>query len=330
MYLFVNFLTGAAISKPLHISFFTSDSLYFCTNASTMHDYPVRYKTNPHITDTNGFYNTYIPFNPDIYPNTNDSLKAFGINSGDNPNLLNDTLFVRETVSIFRPHQLQAINHKHVLKTETSANWIVGLLILCLMAIAFIQATIPKRLQQVFRSVALPYYVNQLEREGNLLSERMSLALLFVYYSSLSLLLYKAVAVFSPEVLLNVHGIILFLGIFVILIILSLLKTATVTFIGNVFKTAKSAHDYLINNLIFNIVTGLLLFPAVIFCIYIDNPVYLWIAGLIVAILLIYRFIRSFMIGLSNTRYSIFYLFLYLCTLEILPLLILFKTVQKF
>ncbi len=197
------------------------------------------------------------------------------------------------------------------------------------MLIAIIQASVPRRLQQVFRSVALPYYVNQLEREGDLLSERMSLALLFVYNSSLALLLYKLAIIYSPGLLINVHGFFLFLGIFAIFIVLSLIKAVVVTFIGNVFKTTRSAHDYLVNNMIFNIVTGLLLFPAVIFCIYIDEPVYLWIAGFIVVILLVYRFIRSFMIGLSNTRYSIFYLFLYLCTLEILPLLLLLKTVQQ-
>jgi hypothetical protein len=294
-----------------------------------MTEYPARYKTNPHITDTAGFYNTYVPFSPDDYPNSGDSLKTFVKYPVSHTKGITDTLFVHETVSIFKPHQLQVSNHKPIMKTEASADWIIGMIILCLMIVAIIQASVPRRLQQVFRSVALPYYVNQLEREGNLLSERMSLALLFVYFTSLSLLLYKVAVILSPELLQQVHGIMLFLAIFVVCMALYLLKTATVTLIGNVFKTTRNAHEYLVNNMIFNIVTGLLLLPAVTFSIYIDKSVYLWIAISVVSILLIYRFIRSFMIGLSNTQYSIFYLFLYLCTLEILPLILLLKTVQQ-
>lgn len=295
-----------------------------------MSEHTVRYKTNPGITDTIGFYNAYVPSNPDYITLSRDTAGKYYRLPGNRDYQEKDSLFVRETVSVFKPHQLQAFDGKPIRKSEPSSDWIAGLMILCLIVIATIRAVSPRRLDQVFRSAALPYYVNQLEREGNLLTERMSLALGFVYFTSLSLLLYKLAVVFSPGLLRDLNGIVVFVAIFTASLVFYTLKMVAVSLIGNVFKTSKVTHDYLVNNLIFNIVTGILLFPAVILCIYMDRPVYLWVAGSIAVSLLIYRFIRSFMIGLSNTRYSVFYLFLYLCTLEILPLAIAAKFLSKY
>lgn len=295
-----------------------------------MPDSTPRYKTSPNITDTSGFFNSYVPYNPDKYQPANDSLKTLYTYPGYQYVPVKDTMAVHETVSVFKPHHMQVKNFRPLVKPDVSDDWIAGIFVFCLLIIALVQATVPRRLQQVFRSVALPYYVNQLEREGNLLSERLSIALGFVYLSSVSLLLYKLALYYSADLLGMKSGFFFYLYIFIICVILYFLKIGVVSFTGYVFNTAKITHEYLVNNLIFNIVTGLLLFPAVILSLYVDQPVYMWVALGIISILLIYRIIRSFMIGLSNTNYSVFYLFLYLCTLEILPLLLLYKTVQQF
>jgi hypothetical protein len=51
---------------------------------------------------------------------------------------------------------------------------------------------------------------------------------------------------------------------------------------------------------------------------------------ILVLVLLLFRFYRSFIVGLSNRRFSILYLFLYLCALEIVPFLLLIKLVLLF
>jgi hypothetical protein len=290
----------------------------------------LRYNTDPLHTDTTGFFNADVPFNSDKYQAVNDSMLKFYNYPGWQGTTKKDTVVARETISIFTPHQLKPVILRPVPNTPVSTDWITGIFIFCLLILATVQVTVPRRLQQVFRSVALPYYVNQLEREGNLLSERFSIALLFVYITSLTLLLYKLSTILLPADALPFKGWVLYALIFAACIVLSLLKTSIISFSGVVFKTSKVVHEYLINNMIFSIVTGIILFPAVIISLYINNPFYVWIACSIFSILLVYRFVRSFIIGLSNLKYSVFYLFLYLCTLEILPLLLLFKTVQKF
>ncbi|HNX43061.1 MAG TPA: DUF4271 domain-containing protein [Bacteroidales bacterium] len=290
-----------------------------------------RYKTNPLISDTTGFFNAYIPYTAEKHQTTNDSLLRYyyypmpAVTPGRN-----DTISIHETSSVFAPHQLQPIHKNPLANKPLSADWITGVFMLCLIILAVVKASLPRRLQQIFRSAAQLYYVNQLEREGNLLKESISFALGFLYLTSVSFLLYKLSILFSPGILAGIKSFFLFSAIFLGCLLYYMLKTVLVSSVGTIFKTPKATHDYLINNLIFSIVTGILLFPATILALYINNPIYVWIACSIFSILLVYKFIRTFMIGLANTKYSMFYLFLYLCTIEILPFLLLFKTVQQF
>jgi hypothetical protein len=61
-----------------------------------------------------------------------------------------------------------------------------------------------------------------------------------------------------------------------------------------------------------------------------NSPITLYIAICIVFLLFIYRFFRGLSIGTGNTKFSLFHLFLYLCTLEILPYMIVAKLVLKY
>ncbi len=287
----------------------------------------LRYNTNPMRTDTSGFFGHDVLYNPVSDKPVDISRLIHGKYQGWHAVAKQGTSVAKETVSIFAPHELKITNQQPLPRTTPPTDWVAGILILCLLILAVIQVTVPRRLQQVFRSVALPYYVNQLEREGNLLSERMSFSLGFVYLTSLSLLLYRIAVYFVPGRELPFSGWVLFMVILGICIMLYVLKILAMQFTGTVFKTTRLVHDYLVNNMIFNVVTGIILFPAVMVSLYINDPVYIWISCGIVTILLVYRFIRGFIIGLSNTKYSVFYLFLYLCTLEILPLLLIYKAV---
>jgi hypothetical protein len=71
--------------------------------------------------------------------------------------------------------------------------------------------------------------------------------------------------------------------------------------------------------------TGLMLTPLMLIYFYNPNPILLWIGVSILLIFLLLKWFNLFAVGLSQRIYGPVHFFLYLCTVEILPLLLLLK-----
>jgi len=288
-----------------------------------------RYKVIPQLTDTAGFFDYSVPYTNQSKHPANDSIKEFyNFSIYDYLSPPPAIVQLKPGPSIFTSHQLSPSPQGPKRIQNQSADWIAILVILCLIIIAWVQTNYSKRLRQIIRSVALPYYVNQLEREGNLYNERITLGLGFIYLTSVSLLLYQFFQLFRiTEIALP--NFLIYLIIFSSLIGYFVIKTLLIQVTGIIFKTLDQAHSYRLNSLIFNHTTGLFLFPVLLISLYWQLSPFIWIAFGVFSILLIYRFLRSIIIGLSNTKFPVFYLILYLCTLEILPLLLLIKVIRQ-
>jgi len=98
-----------------------------------------------------------------------------------------------------------------------------------------------------------------------------------------------------------------------------------VSILGIVFKTKETTYNYLLNLMIFAIITGPVILFFLVFIVYLKTPAILYLCLAIIILLFIFRFIRGFLIGMALTRFSYLLLFVYLCSLEILPLLVLLK-----
>jgi hypothetical protein len=199
---------------------------------------------------------------------------------------------------------------------------------MCLVVFAWVQKYYPKRLIQIFRAVAQPHFLNQLEREGNLFKERIRLGLSLIYYCISSIFIFVLMKSFGllPSGMSNLT---LTAVIFTGLLLFESFKSMLVYSIGIIFDTRETARQYDLNIMIFNHITGILLLPVIITAFYWNNSGIIFIGIAIVSLLLLYRTFRGFLTGVSNSSYNLFYLFLYLCTLEILPLIILYKVVSK-
>ena len=172
--------------------------------------------------------------------------------------------------------------------------------------------------------------MNQLEREGNLFTERIALGLsivfLFIFTIAIGQILeYTAGLDFGGR-----EGIWLYLELLGAISGIWLIKSGLIKITGIIFKTTEYARAYLLNNLIFNIKTGLLLFLPVVMTAFADGPVYTWVSIGVIIFLLVYKVLRGILIGITNSNFSILYLFIYLCTLEILPFVILYKALTGY
>jgi hypothetical protein len=119
-----------------------------------------------------------------------------------------------------------------------------------------------------------------------------------------------------------------YLIIAVFIIIAYLVKVIIIKLFGYIFETNKEASAYILMVYLFGNTLGLAILPLVISIAFIKqvSPSFFIYTGIFIIIaFIIARIIRGLVIGYNSTRFSLFYLFLYLCALEILPFVVLVK-----
>jgi hypothetical protein len=297
-----------------------------------MNSLPLRYKTTPQISDTIGFFNQSILYTGEMHAPANDSLSRqydFAVYSpgGWYCKAVKKDFAVP---SLFTGHRLPVNMLLPRSKPGSTADYTISAMLLCLLIFTWVQRFYAKRLRQIFKAAALPRFLNQLERDGNLFAERISVGLSVIFILVFTLAIgqiaeNKFGIGFSSE-----GGGLLYLILCGAICSIWFVKSSFIKILGIIFKTEIYAQAYLLNNLIFNMITGLVLFFPVVMTAYVDPEIYTWVSIMIILIVLIYKALRGIMIGLANSDFSILYLFVYLCTLEILPYFILYIVVKRF
>ena len=233
-----------------------------------------------------------------------------------------DVVYAR---SPFAGHLLQPGDVKTSMTEHIQPDWIMGILLLCFILLAWTQVFYHKRIRQVFRAPFSKRFINQLTRDGNLFKERISVTLGIIYLLTFSLLLFE----FNEQILKIdfgiIHGVALFGMITLANLVILTVKVTLVQLIGGVFRTRETTYNYLLNLLIFALLTGPLMLGILVLILYLKLPVLLYICLIVFILVFIFRFVRGFFIGIALTKFSYLFLFVYLCSLEILPLLVIIK-----
>lgn len=227
--------------------------------------------------------------------------------------------------SIILPFGSRTQEINPVLRKESNNDWITIFLFLSVALLAWVRYFYPRRLRQIFYAAMAKRYIGQLIRDGNIAGERITPALGFISLISMSTLIFGFTGN-SIEIQTGRNTAALtFLLIGVALILIWFLRWVILKVSGKIFKSGQAIEIYLLNSLIFPIVSGLIIFPVIIAWFFTSQSYFLYLAGGIVLISMTIRFIRNLSGGLQSQSFSAFYIFLYFCTLEILPLAIGYK-----
>ena len=242
----------------------------------------------------------------------------------------NDTIKETTRPSLFTTQNLTSDKIEPTEHNIVSHDWITIHVLVSIGLIAWVQINYRSRLKQIFKAFVGARYLNQLSRDGNIFRERIAIPLLIIYFVSFSLLIYLIFTEVLEKTIPNISELELFSSIMLIIILSFFIKNVVITFIGNVFRNYIILSEYILTNFIFNLTIGLLLIPVLIFSVYMHSKEMVY-TGLILWILVfIYRIIRELFIGLSYRNFSLFNRILYLCTLEIVPLLVLTKLAMSY
>jgi len=198
-----------------------------------------------------------------------------------------------------------------------------------LLIIIFARQSYTFRLRQIFAATFKPKQVKLLRREGNFLKQSFPILLLLLFAFVISLFAFLIINKQHPDSFYFAFGE-GFLLLYGLLILFFLLKFLLIKILGILFDTQSLSSLYLLDHFLFYISEGILLFPVLILLVYSGLQIFLYLAVILLVTLWLFRLQRAFVLGLGCTNYSLHYLFLYLCTLEVMPIILIYKLSVQF
>lgn len=205
-------------------------------------------------------------------------------------------------------------------------DWLFGLIILTFFVLGFVRNLYPGAIKRHFTALYSKHMTRILQRESNPVSDRLSILLTFSYVYNFSLILF-VIGNTLPFVSVPVPQFLFFIGILGVNSIFITSKYLLVRGLSYVFNITEQGNDYLHNLFLFNKAIGLVIIPFILIIPYVVEFLELpftYAAIIIVLGLFVLRIISGIQIFIQK-QFSIFYMILYLCTLEFLPLLLLYK-----
>lgn len=206
--------------------------------------------------------------------------------------------------------------------------WMLPVLLLIFSLIAYVRVAYGKRFNRLFSSLWRLQILRQVMREELVFSHRASILLHFNFVLVAALTLFSWMTITNRR-LFNLDGFLLYASLAGIVASIYIVKLIFYSILRRVFKDPGIIREYLFEVFLINKAAGILLLPFIIGLV-IANISKAHALILIIAIsafiFIVFRFIQGLRLSMDY-KVSGIYIILYLCTLEILPFLVLTKAV---
>jgi hypothetical protein len=195
------------------------------------------------------------------------------------------------------------------------------LILTSFLLIAILKGYYWKHAKLLFMGVFAQRYANQFLREENAFTERVNAITFFLMSINFTLIILKITHSFE---LFSVGLILVYVSGFF------LFKMGLIKLLGFILKTKDLSKLAVFFSMLFDRTLGFILFPLVVLLYFFSfevSTIVLVISFVLFLILMLMKLFWLWKIGTNSFGLPQFYIFLYLCTLEIFPLLILGKGV---
>jgi len=206
-------------------------------------------------------------------------------------------------------------------------DWLTGVMFVALLLLVSVRAGYSKYIGSLFQSLINYPTAYRMFREKNYSILHGAFRLEVLYYIVLSIFIFQVIDLVSVD---NT----LFSWLFYIktlgaVVIYFLSKKLAYHALGSIFIDTNDTKEFLFNMDNFNRGAGIVLFPVVALIAYYpsENPMIAVFLGVFITLVFYIILLKRGISILLKKQFPIFYLFLYLCTLEILPLLLIYKIV---
>jgi hypothetical protein len=212
---------------------------------------------------------------------------------------------------------------------ESRDPWIIGAILGLLIYTALLNVLLGKDITSVIQTLYNRRTFSPVDKEGGLIHTWAFIGL-FILFSLTSGLVLSQLTVYY-HVYYTISGFQLFISLSVVISLLFAFKFFLLKFIGFVFDINRYVSQYItILNLTYFNVAFVLLFVSLCFSLLSSQFIPYLKAFTVVAIGFIFawQYLRNSVNIISHFRFHKFYLFIYLCALEICPVLILIKALN--
>lgn len=204
--------------------------------------------------------------------------------------------------------------------------WVIAAIGILLLLLGVVRVAFPNEVAAIVVAFYNDRTLHQINKEDTLYSSWPFVFLYILFGFSLGLFIY----------LTNVYyiggqqnqGVDAFLGISLFVMLLFVLKIVTTRLLGVVFEVQRMVREYVSILYLSYFNAALVFLPIIVVLSLVPAGQMAWIvpATLVTVLcLFVFRFVKTAGNLLNNYRFSKFYLFMYLCCLEIAPVLILIK-----
>jgi len=227
---------------------------------------------------------------------------------------------------LFKNHLLKPIHDTAIFNNAQILYWPSVVLFLVLSLLVILKATAPQKTFRVLNAAYSLQVAKQIEREDYGPFKRVSILLSIVFVLITAFLLYKLNLIFG-SVLSKNGGLFQYAFFVMVLVLLYSVKFVAANLIGFITETRVIFSEYVNNTLIINQSIGVILLPVMIIVeLSPVNPVWIVLPATLFLVLgYVLRLYRGFLFACVEQGVGLLQLFVYLCALEILPLLVLIK-----
>ena len=234
----------------------------------------------------------------------------------------------KTTPSLFSNHLLKPSSNQPELKVLNTDYWIPGVLFFCFVVFVYLKAQYNKKFNEHLNIFFSARTLSKLSREEYALNNRFSLSMILIFILTSSLFIYQLNNKYNWIQAMHGNEIGIYIKIVLIITGLFFSKIFTLKIIGILFGKPQEAEEQIFNISLFNKITGLFLLPVLICFMFINTGyknLFIYLVGILFVLMFVYRIVRSFSGYLSDPHFSKFYLFIYLCCLEVIPLVVIIK-----
>jgi hypothetical protein len=236
--------------------------------------------------------------------------------------------------------QTQVIPEKSISRKQTlektdigfeSTDWMFAIIVVLLILFAWIRVGFGRFVNTVVQASYNFFTARRIFEEANVVRSRIFIFFNLLFFINISLFTSQSIDFFNinPS---GFKGFSLFGICFAMFFLIYMFKSFILWLLDFLFLTQGGFSSYNFTIFLYNKVYGLLLIPIVSVLPFVSiyfAQIIIYIGIGLFGLFYIFRIFRGFQLALKN-RLSIFYLFLYLCALEILPLLVLYKLVMMY
>jgi len=275
------------------------------------------YTEEPVIKD--GQLNIYTG-NPGNYSAVGDTVYFGSVTS------MSDSAFIKAQFTVV-PQSVKPYGIVGKERVIPGQDWTLGLILILWMIFASVRVEFPEYLGQIFSSLVNFNAATRLFRQRGYKTMYGALRLDLIFYLILPLSVYQIARFYKVDAS-GYPLILLFIGLLLIINIFLFIKIFVHRLMGSIAMLKEQAAELIFNIKMYYRSLGFVLLPVVTIHAILPetNFITIWVIAVLIVLMYVATVIRSIYIGYKK-EISIFYLILYLCTLEILPLLLIFKLI---